>query len=489
MNILRIENLKQVSLMTLLATTCLSRTTMKHTAISKPKMGATDLSTVMLNSYYKKLLGEELSKGNKVNGFIRNKPDSWLNFIDLDKYDTRMTDFNLLPVSDDTVNKVVDRLSTEVTRYQSAIKDNVLSTIKTINDYKDSLKPSTALTDLFSVEVIRVIEALSLLRDKGLLNHNVTSPITDTFNEVRDIVGELSDISTISEDPELAMSLKDELPQNMMDDIVEDIEEILTGDVLKNINNVPLREINVLICLAATASNKLRITTRGSAVYSQLNTLIKHLAGTLDKLEAKYNRLASNKTLLASYKNKKDVTMLYVIGDVFDEYMTMGKGIKPLIGAYLSPLVQNKAIKGVEMFVNISLATILTDTAKLVENADEYGKALILTRQNDDIGKIRSYYVFGIFDNNNDAIFDTESKEAIKKFINKANLAELGDVDNTVLTIFKKYGLRDTNFSIFIDATIEGTSLLGKETSPDMLAGYATLKLVTLYLASQTMLV
>jgi len=495
MSILRSENDNKVALIQLLAGTCLNRTNNKTSLIETKKMykNVNSLTEAILSTYYKSLLSDKLAVKPDTKGLIKIKANSWLNLIDMDKVTPSMLEFNILPVDDTVVNQVVNRLVNEIATYRDILDNDIKPAIEEVNKYKNSVAPAKTLTDLFAVNAIRPMSSLQLLKDKGLLTYNSSVRLlnADELKELPSLVSKFKDVNSITSDPELLMSLKEDLATLDMDDILEDVEEIFTGDIIRNINTVPVREINVLILIASIASILQREYGLETSMYQELNTLMAVLTRAITAKEDKLNFYKDNNILIVSFKNKNGATILNVTGDVYDKYLETTKGLKPLVGAYLSPMVKStdRSLENTEIFVNIRLNDIIIDKADLENRADEFNKSLLLARQNADVNKLRTYFMFGVFNNAGDAAFANGAKEAATTYINKLNLTELGRTEETVMNIFKKYAYKNSNLNIFLDAMEEADFLLGKNANPKMMAGYASLKLVVLYLATQTDLV
>jgi len=290
------------------------------------------------------------------------------------------------------------------------------------------------------------------------------------------------------------MNLKEDINQIEFEDIFEDIEEILTGDMIKNIHNIPLRENSVLVVFASILTSLQRKESPDSILYNEINSLLYYINNTIKNNENKYKVRADNGVLINSFKVKDGITKLYVINDVYEKYLENKYGLKPIVGAFLSPLVEsvNRDIKNTEIYVNIKRSDVETNKTRFTELADDYNKTLLLTRQNTDISKLRTYFIFGILDNKYTDKIErlTElDKEAMKKHISKLNLVELGEVEKTVVELYKKYTYKTSNLKIFLEAMEEAEFLLGKSCNPKTAAGYGALKLITLYLAGQTTII
>jgi len=493
MSILRSENDNKVALIQLLAGTCLNRTNNKSSLIETKKMynNVNTLTEAILSTHYKTLLSKKLAVNPNTKGLIKVNANSWLNLIDMDKVTPSMLEFKILPVDDNVINQVVNRLVNEIESYRSILDNSIKPAIEEVNRYKNSIEPAKTLTDLFAVNVVRPMDTLQLLKDKGLLtyNSNVRILASNELKELPTLISKFKDINSITTDPELLMSLKEDMALLDTDDILEDVEEVFTGDILRNINSVPLRELNVLIFIAAIANNLQREHDLDTRLYQELNTLMAVLTSAINAREQKLNFLIENEVLIMSFKNKNGTTILNVIGDVYDKYLETTKGLKQLAGAYLSPMVKSsdRSLTNVEIFLNIKLKDILVNKSELENRADEFNKSLLLTRQNADVNKLRTYFMFGVFNNvKDDDAFINGGKDAATEYINKLSITELGRTEETVLNIFKKYGYKNSNLNIFLEAMEEGNFLLGKNANPKMLAGYASLKLVVLYLATQT---
>jgi len=493
MSILRNENDNKVALIKLLATTCLKRTNTKSSLINTRTLNnnVNSITEAILSTYYKELLALRLVETKDVKGLIKIKANSWLNLIDLDKFTPGMAEFNLLPVDDETINAVVDRLVKELTLYKDIVETNIKPTIETIDNYKNSIKAPTSLTDLFAVNIVRPMSTLGLLKDKSLLEYtsNIKLLSSEELVSVKSLLGTITSLDSLDNDPEILMALKEDLTTLNLDEILDNVEELFTGDILKNLNNVSIKEVNVLIYLACMLSSIQRKQDITSPLYSEINTIMFGIIARLNFISNKLDFYKNNSILLMSFINKDDTTVLNVIGDVYDKYLEFSKSLKPLVGVYLSPMVdsRNRDINGIEMFTNIKLSDVQINKSDYERRADEFNASLLLTRQNTDVSKLKTYFIFGLLDTND--FLKEETKDAIKQHILKLNISELGTTEATVLNIFKKYTYKNTNLNIFLNAIEEGAFMLGKKADTKMLAGYASLKLVTLYLASQTELV
>jgi len=493
MSILRDENDNVIALIKLLATTCMKRTNTRVSLLNTRKIEGTanSLTEAMLSSFYKEQLGEALRGSKETKGFIKIKANSWLNLVDITKFTPAMLQHNILPIEDEVLNKLVDRLGEEVTFYKHITDTDLKVSIANIKRYKDTVAPAKSLTDLFSISVVRIMPTLQLLRDKGLLEVNSLTPMLPSKDLVnsKGLMSVYLTLDTIDNDPELLMSLKGDTSGMDMADIFEDIEEIFTGDIIANIRNIPLREINVLIVLVSILSSLQRKEVPDTSLYNEFNTLIAVMKSSIFNLENRYESRVNNQTLVQSFKVKGEITVLYVIGAVYDKYLETTKTLKPMIGAYLSPLVESSSrdVKNVEMFVTLGLTEILSNRSKFETLADEFNKTLLLTRQNEDINKLRTYFTFGILDGRAiEGRLVNDDKDAINKYISKLNLVELGNTESTTIDIYKKFTYKNSNLKTFLTAMEEADFLLGNKADPKTVAGYAALKLITLYLAGQT---
>ena len=206
MSILRSENDNVVSLLKLLTKVCINKTNkIEMVSIRKFSNTTGSLTEAILNTYYKDLLNESLKDNKNTKGLIKLKPDSWLNLIDLTKYTDNMERFNLPPVNNDIINKIIDRLQYEIDLYRRIANDDIKQSITNINNYKNSIEPAKALTDLFALVPVKNISTIELLRDKGLLTTDVTKSILKNNSDFK-IIPTMKDVlltlDTIDNDPE-----------------------------------------------------------------------------------------------------------------------------------------------------------------------------------------------------------------------------------------------------------------------------------------------
>jgi len=206
MSILRSENDNVVSLLKLLTKVCINKTNkIEMVSIRKFSNTTGSLTEAILNTYYKDLLNKSLKDNKNTKGLIKLKPDSWLNLIDLTKYTDNMERFNLPPVNNDIINKIIDRLQYEIDLYRRIANDDIKQSITNINNYKNSIEPAKALTDLFALVPVKNISTIELLRDKGLLTTDVTKSILKNNSDFK-IIPTMKDVlltlDTIDNDPE-----------------------------------------------------------------------------------------------------------------------------------------------------------------------------------------------------------------------------------------------------------------------------------------------
>jgi len=492
MTVLRDENTKQIELMVLLATATLNKVAKNNGDIRPPSSdtGLKNLTLSILNGFYKTALTMSLSKNPNTKGLIVNKPNSWLNLIDLSNFNSNMTKFNILPVSSEILDSINGRVNNEVELYRNTLRNKINRSIEIINNYKNQIQPSKSITDLFSIEVVKRFSTLQLLLEKDLLSYDATSIIEldETMSGFLDLKMEILNMENFDQDPELGVSISEDMKDTDKNLFKERIEDALEDNIISNIKNFTIKDINILIYLVSKLSVLIKERTKGTSTYEITNSLLKVCADKLEALNKLYELAVRTGRLINNFNNTDGITTLTLIGETYDKYQETKKGLKPLIGAYLSDLVQNKDIKNVDMSVNITLTTVIENADRFTNLADDYNKTLIMTRQNNDINKLRTYYIFGLFDETGD-VFEQADIEEAKKKLYTLNLSELNNVEETVLNFYKEYALRDTNFKTFIDATLESKNILGKKVDPKMLAGYAVLKLITIYLASQTALV
>jgi len=492
MSILRDENDKRVALMVQLAKLIISRVNNRSSIISINGLKGQEDAMIeaILGNYYKDLLRDKLKTKPDTKGIIKFKPDSWMNLVDMDRYNPNMSSFNITPVNDELVNKIVNRLSSEIDMYKNIIDGEIKPTIEAVNKYKQAIKPAESLTDLFSVKTIGTPDTLQLLKDKGYLSRNSVVGFTDNFSSAIDNIRLDLSINSIDNDPEVLLSLKDDFSEDDLDVIYEEIEDILSNDVVKSLGALNVDNIGTVTVLGAIIGSRLRKAELSSGLYKELNSLVHVLDNITTKLMNRLDSYSKTKQLIIGIKNGNEHTDIYVLEDVYKEFISNKGSIKSLVGAYLSNLVSPdvKAIKNIFVTTLVKLSDVTIKKAMLEELADGYNKQILITRHNEDISKLRTYFIFGILDSGVTDHTDFE-KEEIRKYIYGLSISELGDVEKVVINVFRYFKHKNTNLEIFLNAVEDGKYMLGKNTNPKMAVGYAAMKIATLYLSTQTDLV
>jgi len=477
--ILKENNNKQIELILLLSKLLATNANSNIDSILIRTNSIDNITNAIISNYYKEQVDTAIVNNSKLKGIIRFKPNSWLNLVDINKITSSMKDFNISPIDDTTVKNIVNRIKLEVTDYKNIVENKLLDTVATINKYKSTLQPSKAISDLFNINIIKPLDIVDLMKSKEYFSFDETTGKADDLSDLVTLAYELSNIETITTDPEVLLELKDELKDMNENQLLNKISDIYTSiNISKAINNIGLADINVLIVMLAILKNKIRTITKDNALYNQLNYIIFMVITRLNALLDKFNIYTNNGVLVASVIKHDGVVIFNVINDVYQKLIDAKKGLRVLVGSYLLNSDINKDIVDIELPTYIRLQDVIDNAITYEDAANEYNKSLILARQNNDVNKIVSYCIFGIYESF--PKLTDEQKEVIKRYLLKANLAELNNIEKIVLDIAKKIIYKNSNFSIFADAMEEANIILGNTSNTKLLAGYATLKLIVL---------
>ena len=445
------------------------------------KILSDNLGYSILNTIYKdKQLDMSKDKDLKVTPtIIVPINNSILTLINYNALTENMVKHNINISSSDTINAIYNKFNSTI----STFKYNTLKRVKRyaykVDSYIKASNKEINNTDLFKLEVISVTALYELMRDKGYLDTPIVTHNLFKFN--------ISDIEFIGElkDMELAMFRDEELKHLDSASIqmfFNNFTNITNTDHLYNfLSSLKVKDINNLIFTLLPLIDRYNKTKD-----LDLAKIIEKVNQRLTQLYKEYETLLYTKNVIIGFiKEDKHIT-LTVIDDLFKEYSENNGTIKALYGYIISKINDDTP--------NNEFLRVFSKIEDLLINKDKYERlnkahvnSIIIANRNNNLSNLINYYLFAL-----DVILTSdeqkEFRDDINTYIKSQDIGSLLDTKEMSLNIFRYIIMRNTVFNEYIKGFKEAETFM-KDEEPEVLAAYATFRLLLIYLSVQTTLI
>ena len=438
----------------------------------------------ILGNEYKRLYQQTYAKNNSIKGFIRPTPNSWLNLITNVK-STSVDKFGITPYNNDVLENLSKRVELELQTYKNKYAFMIQNYIKYVEDMIKTLKSDPILENLFMVQLIKEVDVASTLEEKGWLNKSLS---TNTLVELPTNMS--NSIYDIKNDLEIKI-LVEESFKALKGDTIETMNKVLSKtnpiDFNNAIKTLRVKDINALLGLLIIFKDKLMSTPKDSEEYSKLDAVVNTIIDSYRRIKNQYTTFLKNKVVITGVESKEDGYIIYAMEDNFNTYINEASGsLKTILGAVFSEINLFEQTTSFYKPLYIKNNDLIIDKAKFDSLRDSVQNAFILKNKNDTASSLRAYYMIA-FDKITQTVTNPDRKNA-ESYINSLGIGDLYDTDNTCMEIVENYASEGTNFKLFSHAMQEAQEVLNTEDAKP-LAGYATLKLILLYLIGQTEIV
>jgi len=446
------------------------------------------LSKAILLDSYKEMYKDAYKRNPNLRGVIKPKVNSWISLINNTQNES-LDKFGLTPYDNTVLENIAKRVALEIDTYKNKYMFMVRNLINYVKDMIKTLNNDPVLENSFKVQLIKEAPIVTLLQEKGWVNEILGRPSID---EISSLPSNMSNtILDVQNDLEVKV-LAEESFKNISDGTIATMNNILASKNPQEfkylVNNLRLKDINALLGLIIVFRDRLKGTDTSNTEYDKIVSVLNTVIKKYKQIKTQYDLYINNKTIVIAVENIENNYIIYALEDTFNNYINDKSGsLKTIIGAIFSEVnLYKDVVDGVYRPLYIRYNDLVINKAKYDSIRDTIQNSLILKNKNETASSLRAYYLIA-FDKVT-ANEENKDRQGAETYINSRNIGELYEVDVNALELIEKYGSLGTNFHPFSEAMEEAQELLRTD---DMkyAAGYAALKLILLYLVSQTEIV
>jgi len=436
----------------------------------------------ILSNRYKLMYQEALAAHKDVKGFIRPLNNSWVNLISNSSNES-FDKFGISQFNNEVLENISKRISLEIDTY----KNNYSFMAKNYNTYLEdmlkTLEKEPIVENSFAVQLIKEVDLADILDEKSWLNKSLNE--TDTGILPTNMSNSIYEVKN---DLEVKL-LADEAFKALGDDTIATMNNLLAstsvGSFKSRLSDLRIKDINAAVGLVIIFRDKLLSANKGEAEYSNIDAALNYVIDTYKRIKNQYTVSLRNKLVVSAIEVKEDKYIVYAIEDNFSEYMSSSNGsMKTILGAIFTEFnVYENNIPNMFKPLYIKNDDLIVNKPSYDSLRNSIQNAYILKNRNEAASSLRAYYLIAL-----DRVMsykdDTIRAEA-EAYINGCKISDLYDTYNTTMYIVENFISSNTNFKIFAEGVREAKELLDTD-DVKPLAGYATLRLILLYLIGQT---
>lgn len=436
----------------------------------------------ILNNRYKLMYQEALAANKVVKGFIRPLNNSWVNLISNSSNES-FDKFGISQFNNEVLENISKRISLEIDTYKSNYSFMAKNYNTYLEDMLKTLEKEPIVENSFAVQLIKEVDLVGVLEDKSWLNKSLNNAETSIMptnmsNSIYDVKNDL-EVKLLAEEAFKALG----------DDTISTMNDLLAstdvGTFRAKLSNLRIKDINAVVGLVIIFRDKLLSANKGDAEYANTDSFLSSVIDTYRRIKNQYEVSLRNKLVVSAIEVKEDKYIVYAIEDNFSEYISSSNGsMKTILGAIFTEFnVYENSVLNMFKPLYIKNDDLIVNKPSYDSLRNSIQNAYILKNRNEAASSLRAYYLIAL-----DRVMvnkDNVIRAEAEAYINSCKISDLYDTYNTTMYIVENFISSNTNFKIFAEGVREAKELLDTD-DVKPLAGYATLRLILLYLIGQT---
>ena len=458
------------------------------------------LGEPILADYYLRLVAAMKEKDPKFQpqGFIKPKPKSIFEFIDIDKLnDPSLLKYNINLLDSSTVKPLANKLYNMVRKYNHVnekVKELIFDMKQALPTLGKNIKP---VDERFIIQEFELLPTFDLVKEKGYLSpfgidrKAINLQMVDISNIISNILGRVEVKFDLEVNGYLHDDLKD-MSDEFLTETVDVLKQVINGETyslrVNNINHLLVADIYVL--------NEIRTNDVDSGLKALHDVLVYYINILYKTYEA--DHLGNNITISLRINNDDTYTVV-VYKDLFDKFINPENiSLRVFIGAILVAANQTTGKPDINYPINITYNKLLNNKLDYIKTYEDFKNSLILENKNKTKSMLVNLYLVKlptlIKELSDLELLKVESNtrilNAVEAYLGRMSISELNEINKTLRIIVRDLILvDDVAFTIFYNAMNEALDILGTDITAQEAAGYAAFKLFLIYLAGQTYIV